>query len=73
MVIVAFVFGLVGLIGAITAICLGLCAAYKKPRLEEALPDGVYKILLVGRDKLTGAPLYKATELEGSKEGEYKG
>jgi len=64
MVIVAFVFGLLGLCGAIAAICIGVYIAWHKPKLEEPLPDGVYKIKCVGRDKATGTPLYEAEEIK---------
>jgi hypothetical protein len=52
----------VGLVCA--SIVLGVYIAYRKPKLDKALPDGVYRIHFKGYAKLTGAPEYDIEEVE---------
>ena len=57
-----------GLVVAIGLMCFGVWLAWRRPKLEEPLPDGTYRIKCVGHDKLSGTPLYEAEVVEDSEE-----
>ena len=64
MVIVAFIFAVLGIILAITAMIMVVAAVWKKRELPETLPDGTYILHLVGYDKLTGEPKYNMEKVD---------
>lgn len=64
MVIVAFVFALLGIILAIVAMTMVVAAVWKKREPPETLPDGAYLIHLVGYDKLTNEPKYNMEKVD---------
>ncbi len=53
-------FGLMiaGLVGFIASMCIILYHFWRRPKQDEALPDGQYHIHFMGHNKHTGAPIY---------------
>ena len=63
MIVLAIVLGFIGSIGAMVSICWAVYIAYNKPKPEESLPDGTYRLKFAGRDKVTGASKYEMDEV----------
>jgi len=55
--------------GLIASICIGVYVAWKKWPAERPIPTGIYRISIVGRNKLTGAVEYKFDAVELDKDG----
>lgn len=55
---------ILGLVGFIASMCLVVYLLWRKPHMEEPLPDGQYRMHFVGHNKQTGAPIYDVTELD---------
>lgn len=71
MVTFALVLGVAGfMLSVVAIICVGLYLAWRKPKQEEALPDGVYRLKFLKRDRVTGAPQYEVEDVENSKESD---
>lgn len=65
MLTLALVLSIVGCAGMIGVIGFGIYLAFRKPKLEEPLPDGIYHLHVKGRNRLTGAALYDLERVNG--------
>jgi hypothetical protein len=72
MIILAFILGLLGLLGLMASICIGVYIAWRKPAIERPLPTGLYRITVIGRNRLTNAVEYKFDLVEEEKKEEVK-
>ena len=72
MIVVAFILGVIGVTGCIASICLGVYIAYRKPKTETPVIDGLYRVKTVGRNKVTGAPIYEFDLVEEEKKEDVK-
>lgn len=69
MIILAFILGLIGLLGFIVSICLFVYAVWRRPRTEGPIPSGLYRVTPVGKNKITGATEYRFDKVDEPKEG----
>lgn len=70
MLVLALVLSILGCVGMLGMIGYGIWLAFRKSPLPKPLPEGVYRVRVVGRNKITGAPIYDFAlekEEDGSK------
>ncbi len=73
MVTVALILGVAGfMLSVVAIICVGVYLAWRKPKLDEPLPDGVYRLKFLRRDKLSGTPQYEVEDIEETGEDKPK-